>query len=153
MKWYFLVGLTVMVTVGTLLFRIPIPGGGYFNFGDVVVVFAGLYAGKKVGMIAGGVGSAIADLIGFPIFAPITLIAKGLEGLLCGFGHGKKALYTFLFPAIGVSVMVVVYFFGTWLLPQSGLAGAIAELVPNMLQALFGFAGGRMLYAAFKHFE
>ena len=84
MKWYLSVGFTVLVMVTTLLIRIPVPGGGYFNFGDVIIVFCGLYAGKKAGMIAGGIGSALADLIGFPIFAPVTLIAKGLLGLFAG---------------------------------------------------------------------
>ena len=84
MKWYLIVGLTVMVMVATLLVRIPVPGGGYFNLGDVVIIFSGLFGGWKAGLIAGGIGSALADLIGFPVFAPITLIIKGLEGLVAG---------------------------------------------------------------------
>ena len=67
MKWYLIVGLTVMVMIATVLVRIPVPGGGYFNLGDVVIIFSGLFGGWKAGLIAGGIGSALADLIGFPV--------------------------------------------------------------------------------------
>ncbi|MDZ4121787.1 MAG: ECF transporter S component, partial [Candidatus Cloacimonadaceae bacterium] len=127
MKWYYLVGLTIVVMVATLLIRIPLPGKGYFNFGDAVVVFAGLYGGKKVGLIAGGIGSAMADLIGFPIFVPITLVAKGLEGWLCGCAHQKQGVQFWVFPICGVFAMVLVYFYGGILMPQIGLAGAVSE--------------------------
>lgn len=147
--WFQAMGLTVLAMVATLLIRIPMPSGGYLNFGDVVVVFAGLYGGRKVGAIAGGVGSAAADLIGFPIFAPITLLAKGLEGWLCGWASGSSTIRSFVFPALGVLCMMAVYFVGTLLLPQLGLAAALADLPGNILQAALGYFGGRSLYAVF----
>jgi len=149
MKWYHSVALIVLVMVSTLIVRIPLPGKGYFNFGDAVVVFAGLYGGKKIGLLAGGIGSALADLIGFPLFAPITLVAKGLEGWLCGFAKAKRGFWHYFFPIMGVSAMVVVYFIGSYLLPQIGLAGAIAELPANLLQAGLGFLGGKLLMVGF----
>lgn len=153
MKWYLNVGFTVLVMVTTLLIRIPIPGGGYFNFGDVIIVFCGLYAGKKAGMIAGGIGSALADLIGFPIFAPITLIAKGLLGLFAGLAKDCQSAMRYVYPAIGGLIMVIVYFFGTWILPQMGKVAALADLPANLLQATLGYIGGRLLYIAFMKIE
>lgn len=150
MKWYLAVGLTILVMVSTLLFRFPVPGGGYFNLGDVVIVFTGLYAGKKIGFLAGGIGSALADLIGFPIFAPITLIVKGLEGFVCGLGKSDRPVLSYLMPALGVLIMVAGYFLGCLLLPNLGKAVAIADLPLNLLQALVGFVGGRALFAAFN---
>lgn len=150
MKWYLVVGLTILVMVSTLLFRIPIPGGGYFNLGDVVIVFTGLYAGKKVGLLAGGVGSALADVIGFPVFAPITLVVKGIEGFVCGLGKSEVKLMTFLMPALGVLIMVAGYFLGCMLLPTLGIAVALADLPTNFLQAGIGYIGGRALYAAYN---
>ena len=150
MKWYVVVGLTVLVCVTTLLVRIPIPGGGYFNLGDVIIVFAGLFYGWKVGLVAGGIGSALADLIGFPVFIPITLIVKGLEGLISGLGRKGNNLHSFIFPALAVIVMVAGYFGGSWLFPNLGKAVAIADLPLNIVQAAVGFAGGRILFAAYK---
>jgi len=153
MKWYLVVGFTVLVMVTTLLIRIPIPGGGYFNFGDVIIVFCGLYAGRKAGLIAGGIGSALADLIGFPIFAPITLVAKGLLGLFAGMGKDKAGFVKNLYPILGAAIMVLVYFGGTWILPAMGKAAALADLPANLIQASLGFIGGRLLYAAYTRIE
>jgi len=112
MKWYLIVGLTVMVMIATVLVRIPVPGGGYFNLGDVVIIFSGLFGGWKAGLIAGGIGSALADLIGFPVFAPITLIVKGLEGLVAGLAKPAVKWQIYFFPAIAVIIMIAGYFFG-----------------------------------------
>ena len=57
-KWYYPVGLLVVVLMTTLFIRVPIPSKGYFNFGDVAVVFSGLLLGRRGGFIAGGLGSA-----------------------------------------------------------------------------------------------
>ena len=71
-KWYSVVGVTVVVLVTTMFIRVPLPSKGYFNFGDVAVVFAGLLLGRQFGAFAGGVGSALADVLGgFAIFAPL----------------------------------------------------------------------------------
>ncbi|MDD3236408.1 MAG: ECF transporter S component, partial [Candidatus Cloacimonetes bacterium] len=121
MKWYKFVAFTVIVTLATYLIRIPLPGGGYFNFGDVAVLFIGLYAGSKVGMLAGGIGSALADLIGFPVFAPITLIAKGLEGLIAGIGKDKAPFWNYSMTILGDLTMVVVYFLENWVLHAFGI--------------------------------
>ncbi len=149
MKWYLVVGLTVLVTVVTLLVRIPVPGGGYFNMGDVLIVFSGLFAGWKTGLIAGGIGSAMADLIGFPVFAPLTLLIKGLEGLVCGLASKGSKLQSFILPAVAVLLMVAGYFVGTWFFPNLGKAVALADLPVNLIQAVVGYLGGRALYGAY----
>ena len=153
MKWYLKVGFTVLVMVTTLLIRIPVPGGGYFNFGDVVIVFAALLGGSRSAALAGGIGSALADLIGFPIFAPITLVAKGLLGLLAGLGKDKPTLLSMLFPVLGGMAMVAVYFLGSWLMPSLGFAAALADLPANLLQSAFGITGGRLLFTAWQRLE
>lgn len=153
MRWYYTVGFTVLVMVTTLLIRIPIPGGGYFNFGDVVIVFCGLYAGKKSALIAGGIGSALADLIGFPLFAPITLLAKGILGLFAGFARDCTSGLRHIWPLLGGILMVLIYFAGTWILPSFGMAAAVADLPANILQAAFGYIGGKMLFAAYSRIE
>jgi uncharacterized membrane protein len=78
------IALTVVVALITLFIRIPLPSRGYFNFGDVAVVFSGLVLGSLSrrnsfwwGAGAGGIGSALADIVGgFGMFAPITLLPK-----------------------------------------------------------------------------
>ncbi len=75
-----------LVVVATMIIRLPIPAtGGYFNLGDTIIFIASLLLGPVFGMIAGGVGSALADVIGgFAQYAPWTLVIKGIEGLVAG---------------------------------------------------------------------
>ena len=153
-----LIALTVVVALMTLFVRIPLPSRGYFNFGDVAVVFSGLVLGQLAkgrkllwGATAGGVGSALADIIGgFGMFAPITLVAKGMEGGLCALASGKTgfARWLLLLPA-GAS-MVACYFVAETLMPNIGLQGAVSELVPNLIQAAGGIAGGTLTYTVFR---
>ena len=137
------------VTAGlTLVVRIPIPGtGGYLNLGDMAVVFGGLYLGGRWGAVAGGVGSAVADVVGgFFIFAPVTLIAKGLEGFIAG-TLGRRSSY---WLALATTVMIAVYFVAEIFLPGMGLAAALSELPFNLIQGVVGAIGGFLIYKGVK---
>jgi len=141
----FLILILIGVTAGmTMIVRMPIPGtGGYLNLGDMAVVFASLFLGGRWGAVVGGVGSATADLIGgFVLFAPVTLIAKGLEGFIAG-TLGKKHLVWVL---LAVFVMVVIYFLAELFLPGMGQAAALSELPFNAIQAVVGAIGGVAVY-------
>jgi uncharacterized membrane protein len=129
-----------------------LPSKGYFNFGDVAVVFAGLFLGAKGGLIAGGIGSALADVIGgFPSFAPLTLVAKGIEGLLCGIAKNKKPFIKYFLLSLGVTSMVMIYFLGfTFINIYGGIGLAIGELPYNLLQAISGYYGGVLLSKLIK---
>ncbi len=155
-----LIALIAVVCLTTLFIRIPLPSRGYFNFGDVAVVFAGLVLGgldgtKKGwfrGFLAGGAGSALADILGgFAIFSPLTLIAKGLEGSLAAISSKKKGIFNYLFLILGGFIMVFVYFIGEIFMPNIGYQGAVAEIIPNIIQAIGGVIGGRLTYMAYEH--
>lgn len=76
---------TALVTVATVVIAIPSPAGGYLNVGDTVVLIAAACLGPIGGMVAGGLGSCIADLVlSYGMYAPFTLVIKGLEGFICG---------------------------------------------------------------------
>lgn len=78
---------TAFVAAATSVFSVYIPATtGYFNVGEVMVYTCALLMGPYVGAFAGGVGSAISDLsLGYPYYAPGTLIIKGIEGLVVGY--------------------------------------------------------------------
>ncbi len=151
--------LTVVVALMTLFVRIPLPSRGYFNFGDVAVVFSGLVLGSLAknrrflwGAAAGGIGSALADIIGgFGMFAPITLVAKGAEGGLCALAAGKPRAARWTFLVMGGVAMVASYFIAETLMPNIGLQGAVSEIIPNLIQAGGGIAGGTLTYGAYRH--
>ena len=131
--------MTALVAVSTLLIRIPNPMGGYFNLGDVMVFVSALTFGPIDGGFSGGLGSAIADIVGFPLFAIPTLIIKGLEGLIAGLLTNKKQVYRDIIAVVIAGVeMVVGYFIVEWLVLQWGLVSALAEVPANIGQIVIG---------------
>ena len=151
------IALTVVVALFTLFIRIPLPSRGYFNFGDVAVVFSGLVLGSLArkrnfwwGAGAGGIGSALADIIGgFGMFAPITLIAKGAEGGLCALASGRHKFSRWVLILLGGVAMVACYFIAEAFMPNIGLQGAVSEIIPNLIQAGGGIAGGVLAFTAY----
>ena len=144
--------MIAIVTVFTLAVRVPIPGTpGYVNFSDVAIFFTAFAFGPWIGFVAGGVGSAIADLIGYPATAPLTFFAHGLEALAAGliFLRFRSLRGMLLGWAAGAVVMVGLYFIGE----MAGIAGytqimAIGELPFNAVQVgVGGLIGIPLVYA------
>jgi uncharacterized membrane protein len=134
--------LAAFVTAITVFLRVPIPkSGGYLNLGDIVIIFAGLYLGPRYGALVGGIGSAIADAVGFPIFVIPTLLIKGAEGALAGILPRRLRI---LGPILGAIAMVGGYFVAEAFIfsGKIGKAGAVAELPFNVLQGAVGVIGG-----------
>lgn len=137
----------------TLIIRIPVPvTTGYINIGDFGVMLSGLYFGPIIGGLAGGIGPAIADIIGFPQFAIPTLIIKGLEGFIVGLiSNPKKKVLKIdyrdvISVIIGGFIMVAGYFLVEF--PIYGLGDALFELPGNLFQFGFGVIGSLILIAA-----
>lgn len=131
--------MTALVAVGTLVIRIPNPMGGYFNVGDVMIFVSALTFSPLVGGFAGGVGSAIADMIGFPVFAVPTLIIKGLEGFIAGLITNRKSVFRDAAAVVVAgSVMVTGYFLVELYVLQWGMGGALAEVPGNVAQIVVG---------------
>ena len=78
---------TSFVCVATIIFSMYVPSTeGFFNIGESMVFLSALLFGPYVGAFSGGVGSMLADLIlGYPHYAPATLIIKACEGFVVGF--------------------------------------------------------------------
>jgi len=134
-----IVVMTALVTVGTLIIRIPNPMGGYFNLGDVMIFVAALTFNPLIGGIAGGLGSSIADIIGFPLFAIPTLVIKGLEGLLASLITNKKNVFRDILAVVAAGTeMVIGYFLVELYALQWGLGGALAEVPANIAQVTIG---------------
>jgi uncharacterized membrane protein len=135
---------TALTTVVTLLLVIPFPAtSGYFNLGDSLVMLSGLLLGPIGGFIAGGVGSALADMVGYPQFALITFIVKGCEGLMVGLVRRpiqnslRIHLRDVLGLLLGALIMLLGYFLAETLL--YGWQAAFLELVwVNSIQVTAG---------------
>lgn len=84
--------MIALVFVTTFSIKIPIPfTQGYIHAGDSMIFVAAILLGWKYGALAGGVGSALADVLGgFANWALPTLIIKAVMGGLVGWiAHDK----------------------------------------------------------------
>ncbi len=146
--------MIAIVAVATgFLPKVPIPGtGGYVHLGDIFVFFAAFAFGPIVGAVAGGIGCALADILGgYAVWAPLTVVAHGLEGLVAGYlayrlYHGKGIWGLIVAWAGGAICLVSLYFLGELLPVYGGLAGAVTEVVANIMQAAAGGIAGIPLY-------
>lgn len=133
--------MTAVIAVLTAVVQIPLPAtGGYIHFGDVGVYFASFAFGPVVGLVGGGVGCAVADILsGYASWAPLTLVAHGLQGLIAGyFGKGKGLTHMLIGWGLGSLVLIAIYFLGEWFIYGLGYGGALAEVGPNFVQEAVG---------------
>lgn len=160
-----LTGLMIALTfITTCVTRIPGPvPPGYINFGDVVIMMAAILIGRYSGLIAGAVGSAAADIaLGGLLFAPVTLVVKGLEGYITGvIGDGGSSLKGGAFiriaaVAAGALTMVAGYFLAEMYVlglfdDAFGAAAALTELPLNLVQGGVSAAVGYVLVGVLEH--
>jgi uncharacterized membrane protein len=133
-----------IVTVLVAVVPVPIPAtGGFTHPGAVAEFFVAMAFGPLVGMVAAGVGAAIADLVlGYGSFAPMTLIAHGALGGLAGYLGWKKGWVGMLIGwVVGGLALVAIYFIGEATIYGFGMAGAVAELPVNLFQVGVGILG------------
>ena len=126
---------------------ITIPAtSGYFNFGETIIYIAALVVGPLTGALAGGVGSALADLyLGFAYYAPGTLVIKGLEGVIVGFLNTKLkrhisnlTICATISAMVGGLEMVTGYFLYQQLVLGFPFAAALVEVPFNVVQMAVG---------------
>ena len=68
--------MTAFVFVATFVPKIPIPLG-YAHLGDAAIFLSVMFCGRRVGILSGVTGSALADFLsGFPIWIVPTVFIK-----------------------------------------------------------------------------
>ena len=143
--------LSALTAVATIAVPVPLPGGGYANAGDIVVLLSAFILGPGLGAAAAGIGSALADVIlGYTAYAPGTLVIKaamaaaaGALYVLCT-RHTKSAPASVAAGLAGEIVMVLGYYGYEALIMQNAAAAAVG-MVPNLLQGAVGLAGSSIL--------
>ncbi len=145
--------MAAFACVATMSIRIPTPGtGGYIHPGDAVVILSGVILGPAWGLLAAGIGSAMADLMGgYFIYVPITFVIKGIVAFAAGtiyrrMGRTSRSRYIAVVLG-GIADMMLVA--GGYFLCECGLYGAAAAAasVPaNIIQGIGGLVIGAILY-------
>ncbi|QQK07429.1 ECF transporter S component [Miniphocaeibacter halophilus] len=154
--------LTSLVIVGTIIIRIPIPAvSGYINFGDLFIFLGASLFGPIVGALAGGIGSALADILsGGAQWALFSLIIKGLMGLVVGKLAYKNKFYGYknlIGTILAIIILVIGYYISGSLIIGSFITGLTSipyDLLQGIISSVIYFImGGRILKLKFKKGE
>ncbi len=137
--------LASLTMVATMFIRIPL-ALGYVNLGDVFVLLSVFILGPIYGTIAAGIGSGLADLIGYISYAPGTLIIKSAMAIVAWLIYilifkatNKKMLGEIIGGIVGAILMAVGYFVYEILFFTTS-AVAIINMPWNLLQGGIGVA-------------
>ena len=120
--------------------------------GDAMVILSGVVLGPWWGLLAGGIGSAMADLLGgYFVYVPITFAIKGLVAVCAGLlyqkiGHTSKSRYAAVILG-GIADIILVaggYCFCEYFFLYG--SGAFASVPANLIQGLGGLIISAVLY-------
>lgn len=148
--------LAALVCIATIVIPIPLPGGGYANAGDIVLLVAAYILGPGLGAAAAGIGSGVADLIlGYSAYAPGTFVIKAADAAAAGalymlLGKKIKSIPAMLVAGLAGEIVMVAGYFGYETLIMGNAAAAAVGAVPNMLQGAAGIVGSTVLLPIVK---
>ncbi|MDQ4077699.1 MAG: ECF transporter S component, partial [Chloroflexota bacterium] len=107
-RFYVLIALMIALVAVVTRFLVAPIGAGYFNLSDSAVYLAAFLLGPIPGFLAGGIGTALADLsAGYAVFAPLTLLAHGTQGYVAGWLARRGTTRGRVLGAIGGTVAMV----------------------------------------------
>ena len=140
--------MTALVMSVTLFTKIPLPTG-YLNLGDFVVMIAACIMPFRMAAFAAGVGSAMADLAGYPMYAIFTFFIKIVEVLIVvRFAKLLDTKYRFVpFVLASLSMLILYGLVDAFFASQFEYIGV--SMLSNLPQGLASSALAIILYPQF----
>ena len=144
-----------IITVSTMMIRIPTPTKGYINLGDCFVNIAGWLLGPLYGGAAAGIGSSLSDLFaGYTVYVIPTFIIKALMAVtaFAVFKALSKKLPTLvgrIISAIAAELVMVAGYAVYESFLYGSAATALTGVAGNILQGIGGVLFGVLLYEGF----
>ncbi|WP_083189871.1 ECF transporter S component [Orenia metallireducens] len=137
--------LIALVAVATMSIKVPMPAtGGYIHPGDSIIYLVAILFGGKYALLAGGIGSALADMLsGYGQWAVPTLIIKGIEGYIIAKIASRKLtdiklrVRDIIAVLVGALWMVGGYYLAEAIMVKSFIV-PVANISWNLTQALGG---------------
>lgn len=129
---------TAIVTIMTFI-NLPLFGaqGGLIHLGYVALFPIAIIYGKRVGMIAGGVGMGLFDILsGWSAWAPGTLVIVGIIGYVVGAitERNKSFLFMVIAMLIGSVISITGYFFYNAFIMGFGIESALVSIAGDSLK-------------------
>lgn len=152
-----------LVFVVTAMITLPMPGAGYINIGDSVLLLFASVSSPISAFIIGGVGSALADLfLGYTNYALFTLVVKGIEALLVvlvikGLKKiSKNTAYAYIIAFIIAVLWMILGYMITANIMYSSFETALTTLPGNFTQggisAVIAIIGYEVFKKIVEHF-
>ncbi|WP_144530026.1 ECF transporter S component [Peribacillus simplex] len=138
--------LIALVFLSTFFLNIKLPiaaNGGLVHLGTAMLFIASILFGPKKAALAGAIGMGLFDIVGgWTLWAPITIVARGLQGYIVGKiawskgRNGNSIAFNVIATIVSIPFMIAVYYigegilYGNWLAPLASIPG---DLVQNIL--------------------
>ncbi len=141
--------------VATMIIKVPSPLKGYLNLGDCVVLLSGWLLSPAYGFVAAGIGSAIADVLsGYVVYAPVTLVIKGVMAVIAhlSFKVMSNKLGNTPSRVIGGILAEVEMILGYFIFEgfMYGFAPSVVNIPVNAVQGIAGLIIGLILVKIFE---
>ncbi|SHI15293.1 energy-coupling factor transport system substrate-specific component [Sporobacter termitidis DSM 10068] len=132
---YTALAAAIVFTVTRLFVFTVSASGSYVNFGDIAIYIISYLFGGPLAALASGIGSGLADLTaGAAVYAPATLIIKGLMGLIAGCLMLKRKFWIYALACVLCGAVMVVGY-GLYDICIGGFGAAVSNAIPgNMIQ-------------------
>ena len=119
--------------------RLPIAAnGGLIHLGNVPLFIGAVIFGKKTGMLAGGIGMGLFDLLsGWTLWAPFTLVIVGLMGYVVGRMTEKESHQNYFWYVASIAAACVIKIVGYYLaevIIYVNLLAPAASIPGNLVQ-------------------
>lgn len=144
--------LVALVFLSTFFLNIKLPisvNGGLVHLGTAMLFIASILFGPKKGALAGAIGMGLFDIVGgWLLWAPITIVARGLQGFIVGkiaWSKGRKGSSLALnitATIVSIPFMIAVYYlgevilYGNWIVPLTSIPGDLLQNALGMIIAI-----------------
>ncbi|MES9738273.1 ECF transporter S component [Peribacillus frigoritolerans] len=138
--------LIALVFLSTFFLNIKLPiaaNGGLVHLGTAMLFIGSILFGPKKAALAGAIGMGLFDIVGgWTLWAPITIVARGLQGYIVGKialskgRNGTSIAFNVIATIVSIPFMIAVYYigegilYGNWIAPLASIPG---DLVQNIL--------------------
>lgn len=128
----------VYLFTAVLNFRLPFaPNGGLVHLGNVPQFVLAILFGRRLGMLAGGLGLSLFDLLsGGAVWAPFTLVIAGAVGFAVGaVTEGKKTYPRYILGMVLACLINLAGYYvaegliyGNWIAPLTSIPGDLIQI-------------------------
>lgn len=143
-----LTGVFGALVILLTLIHVPSPLGiGYVHMGDMAIYVCCAFLPFPYALVASGFGSAVADLLveGGAIYAPVTLVVKGLTAVVVSLlFHNKKMKIwqVIVFDFVGAIIINVGYWGANMLFFGQTITAIVSTIGFDLIQTAIGLPLG-----------